>query len=331
MKNRRCTLIRVAFEAVVGAALPVAAQETITIQVNSTMAPGGSEEAAIAEFREILEAEAPGRFDVVPFMSGQLGGENAVLELLNIGETQMSLTGGNWRTQYASEYDPISIPFLFPSGEAVERYMQTPSGETLTRLAEARGGIVHLGAQMRAPRHMTGNRAIETPTDLDGFRLRLPSIPVWIDVWSEMGAQPVVVPAPEIYLAMQTGQVDGHENSLISPFSRKLYEVQSHLIMTGHVHFPWHWVASKAWWDGLSAEDQDLIQSAVDRARAEGNRVEAERDSFYLEELKAEGMTVIEPDVAAFQATAQPAIAAATEALAEGVVADVEQAIAGAQ
>ncbi len=302
--------------------------DEITIHVNSTMKPGGSEEAGIKKFAEALEKIAPGRFYVMPFMSGQLGGENTVLELLNIGETHMSLTGGNWRTQYGPKYDPVSIPFLFPNGKAVEAFMGTASGKKLTDAAQAQGGIVHLGAQMRAPRHMTANKAIHSPEDLKGFRLRLPSIPVWIDVWGSLGVQTVVVPAPEIYLAMQTGQVDGHENSLVSPYARKLYEVQSHLIMTGHVHFPWHWVASKSWLNTLADKDRKAVEQAVEIARAEGNEVEAQKNGFYLEELKKKGMKVIEPDVDAFKQAARPAIDKAVDALADGVLEDVNKAIA---
>lgn len=330
MKFTRRTALKslAAAGATAALAAPALAQSKITIQVNTTMKPGGSEEAGIMRFKSALEELAPGRFEVVPFLSGQLGGENAVLELLNIGETQISLTGGNWRAQYAADYDPISIPFLFPNGASVEAYMASNSGKALQQRGVDRGGIVEMGAQMRAPRHMTSNKAITTPDDLDGFRLRLPSIPVWVDVWSELGAQTVVVPATEIYLAMQTGQVDGHENSLVSPFSRKLYEVQSHLIMTGHVHFPWHWVASNSWFSGLSDEDQAAVRAAVEIARTEGTAVEAEKDVFYLEELQKLGMTVVEPDVAAFKAKAQPAIDNAMSSLADGVIEDVQAAIA---
>ncbi|MBL4787276.1 MAG: TRAP transporter substrate-binding protein [Cohaesibacteraceae bacterium] len=302
----------------------------ITIQVNTTMKPGGSEDAGIKKFAGTLEKLAPGKFDVVPFMSGQLGGENSILELLNIGETQISLTGGNWRTQYGPTYDPVSIPFLFPNGNSVDEYMGTVSGNKLTTLAENLGGIVHMGTQARAPRHMTSNRAIHTPADLEGLRLRLPAIPVWIDIWSSMGVQTVVVPAPEIFLAMQTGQVDAHENTLASPYFRKLYEVQSHLILTGHVHFPWHWVASKSWLDTLSATDRATVEQAVQIARVEGSMVEAQKDIFYLNELKKKGMKVIEPDVAAFKEAAQPAIDTAIGNLADGVLADVNSAIAAA-
>ncbi|AZV78905.1 TRAP transporter substrate-binding protein [Parasedimentitalea marina] len=308
-------------------ATPGLAAGKITIQVNTTMKPGGSEEAGIARFKTALDELAPGRFDVVPFLSGQLGGENAVLELLNIGETQISLTGGNWRAQYAPEYDPISIPFLFPNGAAVEDFMATDSGKKLQERGKQQGGIVEMGAQMRAPRHMTANKSITTPDDLAGFRLRLPGIPVWVDIWSALGAQTVVVPATEIYLAMQTGQVDGHENSLVSPYSRKLYEVQSHLIKTGHVHFPWHWVASETWLSGLSDADQSAVRAAVQIARIEGSKVEVEKDKFYLAELRKAGMTVVEPDTAAFIAKAKPAIDSAMSSLADGVVADIQRAI----
>ncbi|MBN9672178.1 TRAP transporter substrate-binding protein [Roseibium aggregatum] len=328
MKLTRRAMLKTAAAASTILAMPAIAANRITVQVNTTMKPGGSEEAGILRFRSALEDLAPGRFEVVPFLSGQLGGENAVLELLNIGETQISLTGGNWRAQYAPEYDPISIPFLFPNGPSVEAFMNTASGGNLRQAGRDKGGIIELGAQMRAPRHMTANRAIMTPVDLEGFRLRLPGIPVWVDVWSTLGAQTVIVPATEIYLAMQTGQVDGHENSLVSPYARKLYEVQSHLILTGHVHFPWHWVASASWFSGLAPEDQAALKAAVQIARTEGTRVEAEKDAFYLGELKKHGMVVIEPDVAAFKSTAKPAIDKALSALADGVIDDVEVSIA---
>lgn len=305
----------------------VQAAGTVQIQVNNTMKPGGSEEVAVKKFAEALEAKAPGHFDVKPFLSGQLGSENAVLELLNIGETQISLTAANWRGQYAPELDPIAIPFLFPSNEAIEAYMNTPSGQKLIEAGATKGGLVHLGIQRRAPRHLTANRAISSPDDLNGLKLRLPGTPVWVDIWSAMGAQPVIVPAAEIYLAMQTGVVDGHENSLSSPYNRKLYEVQSDLMLTSHIYSPWHWVASKMWWDGLSKQDRATIQEAVDAAIAAGNAAETEKDRFYLAELEKQGMHIVQPDRDAFVAKARPAIDKALEALAPGVVEDVNKAI----
>jgi len=315
----RKTLLATLASLGLAAAAPFALASSIEIQVNNTMSEGGSESAAVERFAEYLEEQAPGRFNVRPFLAGSLGGENSVLELLNLGQTQIAITGGNWRQQYAPEYDAITVPFVFSTWDEVDAYMESPSGQKLVEVAEEKGGIKYFGTQHRGPRHMTANKAIHTPEDLEGFRLRLPSLPVWLEVWEEIGAQVVNVPAPEIYLAMQTGQVDGHENSLSSPYTRRLWEVQDHIIMTSHVMFPWNWVASKRWWDGLDEADQELIAEAIEVARHHGTERERELDTFYLEELQKEGMTVIEPEIAAFREAAMPAIDRILSGMAEGV------------
>ena len=304
------------------AAAPYALANAIEIQVNNTMSEGGSESDAVERFAEYLEEHAPGRFDVRPFLAGSLGGENSVLELLNLGQTQISITGGNWRQQYAEEYDAITVPFVFATWEEVDAFMESPSGQRLIEQAEERGGLKYFGTQHRGPRHMTANQAIHSPEDLEGFRLRLPSLPVWLEVWEEIGAQVVNVPAPEIYLSMQTGQVDGHENSLSSPYTRQLWEVQDYIILTSHVQFPWNWVASSQWWDGLEADDQELITEAIHVAREYGTERERELDEYYLEQLEERGMTIIEPDIDAFREAAMPAIERLLDGMADGVMDD---------
>ncbi len=301
----------------------------INIDVNCTMKPGGSEEAAIQKFKEIVEARSEGRMKVKVFMSGQLGKEKAVLELMKIGQTQMALTGGIFRTMFAKAYDPITIPFYLPSWETVKAYLEGPVGQKIGELAAEKGGVIDFGPQKRAAREMTSNIVIKEPADLKGLKMRLPAIPIWVDVWSELGAMPTVIPAPEIYLAMKTGQVDAHENSLVSPYSRKLWEVQKYIIMTDHVYFPWHWVASKKWFDSLSADDRKLIREAVAQARAYGDQVEDEKDAFYAEELKKKGMAFIVPDKAAIREAAKPAITRAVNALAPEVAVEVERITAG--
>jgi len=293
------------------------------IDINCTMKPGGSEEAAIKKFKDIVEKNSGGRMNVKIFMSGQLGKEKAVLELMKIGQTQMALTGGIFRTMFAKQYDPITIPFYLPTWEVVQAYLEGPMGEKIGKLAAEKGGVIDLGPQKRAARHMTSNKKITGSDDIEGLKMRLPAIPIWVDVWKELGALPTVIPAPEIYLAMKTGQVDSHENSLVSPYSRKLWEVQKYIILTGHVYFPWHWVASKAWFDKLAPADQKIIREAVAEARAYGDAVEDEKDAFYSTELQNEGMEFITPDNKAIRTKAMPAIERAIGKLAPEVSAEI--------
>jgi tripartite ATP-independent transporter DctP family solute receptor len=298
----------------------------ISIDVNCTMKPGGSEEAAIKKFKEIVEKKSDGRMQVKIFMSGQLGKEKAVLELMKIGQTQMALTGGIFRTMFAKEYDPITIPFYMPSWASIVAYLQGPMGDKIRELAARKGGVIDFGPQKRAPRQMTANRKIVEPADIKGLKMRLPAIPIWVDVWKQLGALPTVIPAPQIYLAMKTGQVEAHENSLVSPYSRKLWEVQKYIILTNHVYFPWHWVASKVWFDKLGPKDQQIIRDAVTEARNYGSDVEDEKDEFYAAELKKHGMIFVEPDRAAIRKAAMPAIKRAVSKLAPGVAEEVEKA-----
>jgi tripartite ATP-independent transporter DctP family solute receptor len=324
MKNY-LVLFMVAIFAALSLCIGNAMASDLDIDVNCTMKPGGSEEAAIKKFKEIVEEKSNGRMNIKIFMSGQLGKEKAVLELMKIGQTQMALTGGIFRTMFAKEYDPITIPFYLPTWEAVQAYLEGPMGQKIGQLAAEKGGVLDFGPQKRAARHMTSNRIIKGPDDIKGLKMRLPAIPIWVDVWKQLGALPTVIPAPEIYLAMKTGQVDAHENSLVSPYSRKLWEVQKYIILTGHVYFPWHWVASQKWFDGLSAADQKLIRDAVQEARAYGTRMEDQMDAFYAAELKKHGMQFITPDNQAIRTQAMPAIQRAVGELAPEVAAEVEQ------
>lgn len=295
----------------------------IEIEVNCTMKPGGSEEAGIMKFKELVESRSKGRIKVKPFMSAQLGKEKAVLELLKIGQTQMALTGGTYRTMYAKAYDPVSIPFYIPCWDVAKAYLEGPLGKKMDKIVMEKGGITVFGPQKRAPREMTTNKKVVEPEDLKGMKFRLPAVPTWVDVWKELGALPVVIPAPEIYIAMQTGQVDGHENTLASPYLKKLWEVQKYIILTNHVYFPWSWVASTKWFNSLAAADQQLIRRAVDEARAYGSIVEDEKDAFYAKELKKHGMKFITPDIKAIRAKARPAVQRAVAALAPKVRAEI--------
>jgi tripartite ATP-independent transporter DctP family solute receptor len=324
MKNNLMLFV-VAIFAALSLCIGTAMASDLDIDVNCTMKPGGSEEAAIKKFKEIVEEKSNGRMNIKIFMSGQLGKEKAVLELMKIGQTQMALTGGIFRTMFAKEYDPITIPFYLPTWEVVQAYLEGPMGQKIGQLAAEKGGVIDFGPQKRAARHMTSNRIIKGPDDIKGLKMRLPAIPIWVDVWKQLGALPTVIPAPEIYLAMKTGQVDAHENSLVSPYSRKLWEVQKYIILTGHVYFPWHWVASKKWFDGLSDADQKLIKDAVQEARAYGTQMEDQMDAFYAAELKKHGMEFITPDNKAIRAQAMPAIQRAVGELAPEVAAEVDQ------
>lgn len=299
------------------------AQAQTVIEVHNTVSPGGSEETSLLKFKELLEERSDGRFQVNVYLGGQLGGEVEVLELLNLGQTHVALTGTTYIAQYADEYDALNIPFVLPSWESSVAFMESESGQRIKQLALERGGIRHLALQQRGARQMTANRRIENVADMRGLTMRVPPQPSWISVWESLGAQTVVLPAGDIYLAMRTGQIDAHENTLSSPYSRQMWEVQDHIILTNHLHNPWSYVASEAWLQRLSEEDQEMIREVAVEAAAHGGAAEVELQDYYLRRLAEEGMTIVEVDVDAFNEAAQPVIDEWLSRKAEGVRADV--------
>jgi len=286
---------------------PGTAAAPVQIHVNNTMPKGGSEEAGIAKFKELVEQKSNKQMEVTPFLSGQLGGEKAVLGLLKIGKTEMSLTGGIFLGQYASEYNALNIPYLFTWEQLVD-YVGGPAGKKIQELSSKKGGLTVIGPQYRAPRHMTSNRPIKEAKDIKGLKMRVPEEPVWLRVWKTLGALPVAIPAPEIYMAMQTGQVEAHENTLVSPYSRSLWEVQKYIIMTAHIYWPWWWVASDSWFNKLTADQQKIVRESAAEAAKYGEKVEREKDDFYVVELKKKGMTFITPDIESIKKAARPAL-----------------------
>ena len=326
MKRRKLWLGLTLSLLILNFGINAAVADKIDIDVNCTMKPGGASEASINKFKEIVEKESGGRMNTKIFMSGQLGKEKAILELLKLGQTQMALTGGTFLNWYAKEYDPITIPFYLPDWKCVKAYLDGPMGKKIRELAADKGGLIWFSSQKRAPRHMTSNRKIEKVDDLKGLKIRMPAIPIWVDVWKELGTLPTVIPAGEIYLGMKTGQVEAHENSLVSPYSRKLWEVQKYIIMTSHVSFPWHWVASKVWFDKLDPKDQEIIRKAAVAAGEYGTKIEDEKDAFYIEELKKKGMEFITPDNKAIRVKAEPAVNRAVSKLNPEVAKAVKEA-----
>jgi len=308
MRTNRFTLTILFIIGLTWAVYPTGALSApIQIHVNNTMPAGGSEEAGIVKFKELVDQKSKGEMVVTPFLSGQLGGEVPVLGLMKIGKTEMSLTGGIFLGQYAPEYNALNIPYLFTWEQAVE-FLNGPSAKMIQELSLKKGGLVIFGPQYRGPRHMTSSRAIKEAKEVKGLKMRVPQEPAWIRVWQALGALPVAIPAPEIYMAMQTGQVEAHENTLVSPYSRSMWEVQKYIILTSHIYWPWWWVASDQWFKKLTTEQQKIVRESAAEAAKYGEKVEREKDEFYLAELKKKGMTIMTPDIDSFKRMARPAI-----------------------
>lgn len=288
--------------------------------------PPGPEFEAVDRFKELVEERSNGELRVRTYPAAVLGGERDNVEQLTVNEVQMTLNGDLLPSVIAPEYAATVVPFVFPGPEEVFEFWDSPIGEEAKARILENAGIEVVAFMRRGDRHLTASRAISTPEDIQGLKLRVPEIPSWVQVWTAIGANATPVAYPELFSALQMGVVEGQENPCFNIDQAKMYEVQSHLMTTGHVPAVWHWSVSSRFLEELSEEHRDIVVQAAVEAAEYGDQVAQEQIGATCQRLVDEhNMTEVEVDRAAFVRAARPAIDALAEDWAPGVMDAVSQ------
>lgn len=310
------------------AAITIGAGSAHAIDIGFALhtSPPGPEFEAVDRFIELVEERSNGEISVRTYPSAVLGGERDNVEQLTVNDVQMTLNGDLLPSVIAPEYAATVVPFIFPGPEEVFEYWAGPIGDEAKARIKENAKIDVVAFMRRGDRHLTAGKAISTPDDIAGLKLRVPEIPSWVRVWTAVGASPTPVAYPELFSALQMGVVEGQENPCFNVNQAKMYEVQSHIMYTAHVPAVWHWSISSAFLESLTPEMRDVVvQSAIDAAEY-GDQVAQEQIEATCDGLEAEhGMTGVDVDRAAFVAAARPAIDELSKEWAPGVLDAVSQ------
>ena len=304
------------------------AQKPIELAFALHTAPGGPDHAAVQKFKEMVESQSKNRLKVNLFPGAQLGGERDNLEQLKQGEVALTQSGGLDISLLAPEFAALNTPYVFPNVESVFKAWEGPIGKQIKNAFLTRGKVHVLGSQRRGARMLTAKKEIKTPEALKGVKLRLPEIPDWVAVWKELGALPTVVAWPEVFGALQTGVVDAQENPLYLIYTTKLYEVQSHVMLTSHLHNFFDWLMSDKVLSSLPKNLQDIVLKSAAESAQYGDKLTKEQEEDYKKKLAEKGMKVVPVDVKLFMAKSQPAVDKIRQKWAPGVFEEVNKLIA---
>ncbi len=274
-----------------------------------------TEARACELFKKLVEERSGGNITVNNFPGAVLGTELENLGQLKSGELQMTILGAVGPQQIIPEYDATNLPFAFPSVQAVEEYWNGPIGDKIKALMIERNKARLIGMIRRGPRHLTANKAITSPAGLSGLKLRIPEIASWVTVWKGMGALPTPVNWSEAYTALQTKVVDAQENPIESIYTAKINEVQTHVMLTGHLYLHFFLVFNEDFFKTMPADYQKIVLDAAKEAVEWGNKTGAEVEGKMLQELKAGGMTVVEVDKKPFMDAARDGVLQAAKTL----------------
>jgi len=265
-------------------------------------------------------------YEVVVFGSSQLGGDELLLQKIKLGTVDFALPSSIMSSQI-DEFGLFEMPYLVRDREhmrAIEREVVWPE---LAPLAEAKGYRM-IAVWENGFRHITNSaRAINTPADLAGIKLRTPR-GVWrVKLFQTLGANPTPMALSEVFIGLQTGVIDGQENPLAQIWGSKLYEVQEYLSLTGHVYTPGYVVVSPSRWDALPDDVRTVLEEEARLVQAFVHETAARLDEELLAQVEAEGVDVNRPDRAAFVVAAQALYTEFDETVAGGG-ALVERAVA---
>jgi tripartite ATP-independent transporter DctP family solute receptor len=297
------------FMGIVAASAPVLAGAKIDVTV--VMHNARTEEIVwgIANrIKESLEKNTNGEM-AVRLLGPEVGGERDIQEGTSRNEFQIFQSGDMAVSTYGAKYAVMTVPFVFPGYEGVDKAYKGPLGEKLNEAMIKNGNLRIVGLSRRGARLLTANKPIPSPAELKGLKLRVPEIKTWVDVWKEVGALPTPVAWPEVFTALQTGVVNGQENPILQIFEGKLYEVQKFVMMTEHISSYFHWVVNEKFYQGLTPANRKIVEDAIKSATAWGSGKQAEKST----ELRAimeknHGVKFIEVDKQKFIAAARPAI-----------------------
>lgn len=270
------------------------AQAQTTMKISISTAQNSHQGIAIDTFAKEVEKRTNGRYKVQTFYNGALGGERESIEAVQLGTQELAFSSTGPVPNFVPETKILDVPFLFRDKAHARAVLDGPIGQDLLTKFESKGFKALAWAE-NGFRHMTNSkRAVNTPEDLKGLKMRTMENPVHIAAYKGFGIITTPMAFPEVFTALQQGTVDGQENPLSVIISAKFDQVQKHLSLTGHVYSPAIFVMNKAAFDKLSAADkQAFIDAAKEGTKANRARVD-EDDAKGVADLRAKGMTVVE-------------------------------------
>lgn len=217
----------------------------------------------VDHFAKYVEEKSNGEIEVRTYPMGQLGGERSMAEQVQSGTLQMAAITCAVLSNFVPQAAVIPLPFVFPDRRTAYAVLDSEIRDLLFSYFPAKG-FVALGFTENEFRDLTNSkRPVRKPEDLKGLKIRLMESPVYLDTFRQMGVNPVPMPFPEVYNALQQGVIDGQDNPFYTSILMKFTEVNKFATITNHILTECPIIANLDWWNSLPAKYQKIIREAA--------------------------------------------------------------------
>jgi len=233
-----------------------------------------------------------GRYQIDVFPASQLGKETDINQGLKLGTVDIIISGSSFA---ARDYPPIGVgyyPFTFRDADHLLKYAKSDVFAELAKGYEDKSGNKITALNYYGTRHTSSNRPIAKCADMKGLKMRVPDVPAYLAMPRSCGANTTPIAFAEVYLALQNGTVEAQENPLTTIEAKKFFEVQKHIVLTGHIVDHLNTVVSGKTWKSLSDADKKIFTEVTQEAAAKSTADIIKREKELEGEFKQKGLTV---------------------------------------
>lgn len=245
-------------------------------------------------FAKNVKERTNGEIEIQVFPNSQLGGQRDLLEGLQLGTVDISLTSSATLGNFIPTAQVIDFPFIFRDLEHVYKVLDGPLADEIYAGAEDQGMKV-LSTWENGFRNVGNNtRSVVTPEDMEGIKIRVFQNQLYIKMFEGLGALPTPMAMSEVFTALQQGTIDAMENAVVQIYASKYHEILKHLTLTEHTYNPETVCISLDKWNQISPENQKIILEAAVESRDFNRTLAAEKTTEYLEKMKEAGVEIVE-------------------------------------
>jgi C4-dicarboxylate-binding protein DctP len=269
------------------------AQSPIVIKFSHVVASDTPKGKAAEKFKELAEKYGDGKVKVEVYPNSTLYKDKEELEALQLGAVQMlAPSNSKFGPIGVREFEVFDLPYILPDLATLRKVTDGPLGTRLLKLLEPKG-MTGLAYWDNGFKQMTANRKLIAPSDYKGMKFRIQSSKVIEAQFRTLGAIPQVMAFSEVYQALQTGVVDGQENTWSNIYTQKMHEVQKYATVTNHGYIGYVVVANKKFWEGMPPDIRAACEKALKEATEYGNGQSARENDDALADIKKSGKTEI--------------------------------------
>jgi C4-dicarboxylate-binding protein DctP len=277
-----------------GAAFANCDSGEVVIKFSHVVAAKGNPKGEASEtLAKRVNEELNGKACMEVYPNSQLFDDDKVLEAMLLGDVQLAAPSLSKFEKYTKKFRIFDLPFLFEDIAAVDRFQQSEKGQELLKSMEDKG-LLGVGYWHNGMKQLSAKKPLLTPADAKGLKFRIQTSDVIQAQIEAFGANPQKMAFSEVYGALQTGVVDGQENTWSNIYTKKFHEVQDGITRTDHGVIDYLVVTSAEWWNGLPDDLRGALGKIIAEVSATGNAAAEAINQDARKKIEAAGTTIRE-------------------------------------